>query len=85
MILGYIRNDMGGTCHMLNLQTKCTLLRYDVICPNKTYGKYISFIQPIKADDYVIHYKNNYDKWSNVRIYPYNTENFNTKQDYRME
>ena len=60
---------------MLNLKTKCTLLSYDVIWPNKTYEKYISFIQHIKVNDYVIHYKVDSDKWSNIRIDPSNTEN----------
>ena len=59
---------MGITYHMLNLQTKCTLLSYDFICPKKIYGNYISLIQHIKANDYILHYKDNYDKWYNIRI-----------------
>ena len=38
MFLGYALNYTGGTYEILNLRTKCIVLRCDVTWINKTYG-----------------------------------------------
>ena len=44
MFLGYVKNYMGGTYHVLSPGTKHIILSNDVICMNKTFGGCLSIL-----------------------------------------
>ena len=76
---------MGGTYHMLNISTKCVVLRYGVIWMNETYGKYLLIRQHMKDYYCVLQENHECNKWSDVKIYPVQNENVKTEQDNRGE
>ena len=89
MFLSYAWNHAYVTCVILNIYTKNIVQIHDVICMNKTYGKYTSRQKHTKADSYILQYEEKYNNWDNIEIYPVKIEifkirkNVRNKQDYK--
>ena len=63
---------------MLNPRTKRIILSRDVTWLNKTYGKYVSRKETIKATSYILQDEDYFNNWSYIKIHPIKTE-FNTE------
>ena len=74
MLLGYAQNHNGGTYHMLNLCTKCTVLIRDVIWLNETYSEYLSRKENTKENTYILQDEEGSYNWDNVKMDPVTTE-----------
>ena len=63
----WAQNHVGGAYHILNLHTKHLLRRHDDIQLEEKYGLYISRIQHMKANNYVLQEKYDSNKWVNLK------------------